>query len=36
MNGRIVIDVTNDFDPNDLKGRTSSEVWRTSLPVRAS
>ena len=24
--GRIVIDPTNDFDPSDLKGRTSSEV----------
>src|SRR4029077_13974595 len=24
--GRIVIDATNDFDPNDLAGRTSSEV----------
>ena len=25
-NGRIVIDATNDFDPRDLDGRTSSEV----------
>ena len=24
-NGRIVIDATNDFDPSDLNGRTSSE-----------
>ena len=24
--GRIVIDTTNDFDPSDLNGRTSSEV----------
>jgi len=24
--GRIVIDATNDFDPGDLDGRTSSEV----------
>jgi 8-hydroxy-5-deazaflavin:NADPH oxidoreductase len=24
--GRIVIDATNDFDPSDLSGRTSSEV----------
>jgi 8-hydroxy-5-deazaflavin:NADPH oxidoreductase len=24
--GRIVIDPTNDFDPSDLRGRTSSEV----------
>jgi hypothetical protein len=24
--GQIVIDATNDFDPSDLKGRTSSEV----------
>ena len=24
--GRIVVDPTNDFDPSDLKGRTSSEV----------
>jgi hypothetical protein len=24
--GRIVIDATNDFDPSDLNGRTSSEV----------
>ena len=24
--GRIVIDPTNDFDPRDLEGRTSSEV----------
>src|SRR5689334_7912519 len=24
--GRIVIDPTNDFDPSDLEGRTSSEV----------
>jgi 8-hydroxy-5-deazaflavin:NADPH oxidoreductase len=25
-NGQIVIDATNDFDPRDLDGRTSSEV----------
>jgi predicted dinucleotide-binding enzyme len=25
-NGRILIDPTNDFDPSDLNGRTSSEV----------
>ncbi len=25
-NGQIVIDATNDFDPSDLGGRTSSEV----------
>jgi len=25
-NGQIVIDATNDFDPRDLEGRTSSEV----------
>ena len=25
-NGRIVIDTTNDFDPGDLNGRTSSEL----------
>jgi 8-hydroxy-5-deazaflavin:NADPH oxidoreductase len=25
-NGQIVIDATNDFDPSDLNGRTSSEV----------
>lgn len=25
-NGQIVIDATNDFDPSDLDGRTSSEV----------
>jgi 8-hydroxy-5-deazaflavin:NADPH oxidoreductase len=25
-NGQIVIDTTNDFDPSDLDGRTSSEV----------
>jgi predicted dinucleotide-binding enzyme len=25
-NGQIVIDATNDFDPSDLEGRTSSEV----------
>ena len=24
--GRIVVDATNDFDPSDLDGRTSSEV----------
>src|SRR4029077_7604023 len=24
--GRILIDATNDFDPSDLRGRTSSEV----------
>jgi len=25
-NGQIVVDATNDFDPSDLDGRTSSEV----------
>ena len=25
-NGQIVVDATNDFDPSDLNGRTSSEV----------
>jgi len=25
-NGQIVIDATNDFDPSDLNGRTSSEI----------
>jgi hypothetical protein len=25
-NGQIVVDATNDFDPSDLEGRTSSEV----------
>jgi predicted dinucleotide-binding enzyme len=25
-NGKLVIDTTNDFDPSDLNGRTSSEV----------
>ena len=25
-NGQVVIDATNDFDPNDLNGRTSSEA----------
>src|SRR6185436_16892272 len=25
-NGQVVIDATNDFDPSDLNGRTSSEV----------
>jgi 8-hydroxy-5-deazaflavin:NADPH oxidoreductase len=25
-NGKVVIDATNDFDPSDLDGRTSSEV----------
>jgi predicted dinucleotide-binding enzyme len=26
--GRIVVDATNDFDPSDLNGGTSSEVTR--------
>src|SRR5690242_14302904 len=26
LDGRILIDPTNDFDPSDLNGRTSSEV----------
>jgi len=34
-NGRIVIDPTNDFDPSDLDGRTSSEVVaRLVAPAR--
>jgi 8-hydroxy-5-deazaflavin:NADPH oxidoreductase len=33
--GRIVIDPTNDFDPSDLDGRTSSEVVATLVaPAR--
>ncbi|MCW3041911.1 MAG: oxidoreductase [Actinobacteria bacterium] len=33
--GQIVIDATNDFDPRDLDGRTSSEVVarRTAYPA---
>jgi 8-hydroxy-5-deazaflavin:NADPH oxidoreductase len=31
-NGRIVIDATNDFDPSDLNGRTSSEVVADLVP----
>jgi predicted dinucleotide-binding enzyme len=31
-NGRIVIDTTNDFDPSDLNGRTSSEVVADLVP----
>jgi predicted dinucleotide-binding enzyme len=30
--GRIVIDATNDFDPSDLNGRTSSEVLAGLVP----
>ena len=30
--GRIVIDATNDFDPSDLNGRTSSEVLADLVP----
>src|SRR4051812_31858613 len=30
--GRVVIDTTNDFDPNDLNGRTSSEVVADLVP----
>jgi 8-hydroxy-5-deazaflavin:NADPH oxidoreductase len=30
--GRIVIDATNDFDPSDLNGRTSSEVVADLVP----
>ena len=31
--GRIVIDATNDFDPSDLKGLTSSRVLADLVPV---
>jgi predicted dinucleotide-binding enzyme len=31
-NGRIVIDATNDFDPSDLNGRTSSELVADLVP----
>ena len=31
-NGRIVIDATNDFDPGDLEGSTSSEVLADRVP----
>jgi 8-hydroxy-5-deazaflavin:NADPH oxidoreductase len=30
--GRIVIDATNDFDPSDLDGRTSSQVLADRVP----
>jgi len=30
--GRIVIDATNDFDPSDLNGRTSSQVLADLVP----
>ena len=30
--GRIVIDATNDFDPSDLKGSTSSQVLADLVP----
>ena len=30
--GRIVIDATNDFDPSDLNGSTSSEVLAALVP----
>jgi predicted dinucleotide-binding enzyme len=32
LNGRIVIDATNDFDPRDLDGRTSSELVAGLIP----
>jgi hypothetical protein len=28
MEGQVVIDATNDFDPSDLNGRTSSEAMQ--------
>jgi 8-hydroxy-5-deazaflavin:NADPH oxidoreductase len=31
-NGQIVIDATNDFDPSDLDGRTSSELVADLVP----
>jgi 8-hydroxy-5-deazaflavin:NADPH oxidoreductase len=31
-NGRIVIDATNDFDPSDLNGQTSSQVLADLVP----
>jgi predicted dinucleotide-binding enzyme len=30
--GRIIIDATNDFDPSDLNGRTSSQVLADLVP----
>jgi 8-hydroxy-5-deazaflavin:NADPH oxidoreductase len=30
--GRVVIDATNDFDPSDLNGRTSSQVLADLVP----
>ena len=33
--GRILIDPTNDFDPSDLNGRTSSEVVADLVARRA-
>jgi predicted dinucleotide-binding enzyme len=32
LDGRIVIDATNDFDPSDLNGSTSSEVVAVLVP----
>jgi 8-hydroxy-5-deazaflavin:NADPH oxidoreductase len=32
FNGQILIDATNDFDPTDLNGRTSSEVVADLVP----
>jgi predicted dinucleotide-binding enzyme len=32
LDGQIVIDATNDFDPSDLHGRTSSEVVAELVP----
>jgi 8-hydroxy-5-deazaflavin:NADPH oxidoreductase len=33
FDGRIVIDATNDFDPSDLDGRTSSQVLAGLVPA---
>ena len=33
---QIVIDATNDFEPSDLNGKTSSELSPASFAVRAS
>jgi hypothetical protein len=35
-NGQLVIDATNDFDPSDLGGRTSSEVVADLVSPAAS
>jgi predicted dinucleotide-binding enzyme len=32
LDGRIVVDTTNDFDPSDLNGRASSEVVADLVP----